>query len=168
MNYSDKIRKACKYMNYSKEETENLVEDFEKSTSIYNVERVLYFVGKILDNFLTDNNKQDVELWKISTSLLTAKAFYYSVNVSTSGFEKECFYRFSDAVKFADENFYHNQKICSLIYLCIASTLELQEAYKKVFGKEADFTEEDEVEESILKELMETLYPDKKIIYEIG
>lgn len=168
MNYSDKIRKACKYMNYSKRETENLVEDFEKSTSIYNVERVPYFVGKLLDDFLTDNNKQDVELWKISTSLLTAKAFYYSANISTSKIERECFYKFSDAVKFADKNFYHNQKIYSVVYLCITSTLEFQKAYKKTFGKEADFTEEDEVEESILKELMKTLFLDKKIVYEIG
>ena len=168
MNYSDKIKKACKYMNYSKRETENLVEDFEKSTSIYNVERVPYFVGKMLDNALTDNDEKDVELWKISTSLLTAKAFYYSANISTSKIERECFYKFSDAVKFADENFYHNQKIYSVIFLCVASTLELQEAYKKTFGKEADFTEEDEVEESVLKELIETLCPDKKVIYEIG
>ena len=168
MNYSDKIRKACKYMNYSKKETENLVNDFEKSTSIYNVERVLCFVGKILDDALTNNDEKDVELWKISTSLLTAKAFYYSANVSTSELSKECFYRFSDAIKYADENFYHNQKIYSVVYLCITSTLELQKAYKKTFGKEADFTEEDEVEESVLKELIETLCPDKKVIYEIG
>ena len=168
MNYSDKIRKACKYMNYSKKETENLVNDFEKSTSIYNVERVLCFVGKILDDALTNNDEKDVELWKISTSLLTAKAFYHSANVSISELSKECFYRISDAIKYADENFYHNQKIYSVVYLCIASTLELQKAYKKTFGKEADFTEEDEVEESILKELMKTLSPDKKIVYEIG
>lgn len=108
MNYSDKIRKACKYMNYSKRETENLVNDFEKSTSIYNVKRVLCFVGEILDDALTNNDEKDVELWKISTSLLTAKAFYHSANVSTSELSKECFYRFSDAIKYADENFYHN------------------------------------------------------------
>ena len=168
MEYSTKIRKACKYMNYSKRETENLVNDFEKSTSIYNVERVLCFVGKILDDALTDNDEKDVELWKISTSLLTARAFYYVVNVTREKFEKECFYDFSNAVKFADESFYHNRKIYSQICLCITSILELQEAYKKVFGEEAKFTEEDEVEESILKELMKTLYPDKKIVYELG
>ena len=117
---------------------------------------------------MTNNDEKDVELWKISTSLLTAKAFYHSANVSTSELSKECFYRFSDAIKYADENFYHNQKIYSVVYLCITSTLELQKAYKKTFGKEADFTEEDEVEESILKELMKTLFPDKKIVYEIG
>ena len=57
MNYSDKIRKACKYMNYSKRETENLVNDFEKSTSIYNVERVLCFVGKMLDKKMLNYGK---------------------------------------------------------------------------------------------------------------
>ena len=64
---------------------------------------------------MTNNDEKDVELWKISTSLLTAKAFYHSANVSTSELSKECFYKFSDAIKYADENFYHNQKIYSVL-----------------------------------------------------
>ena len=137
-------------------------------TICYNIRAFEKEGAKCTTFVFRNNDEKDVELWKISTSLLTAKAFYHSANVSTSKIERECFYKFSDAVKFADENFYNNQKICSVIYLCVASTLELQKAYKKTFGKEADFTEEDEVEESILKELMKTLFPDKKIVYEIG